>query len=88
MRQGPAILTPLKSVLPALALCCALAASAQTSTTTTNFTDGRTIPDASASGLASTKYVSTPIASITDLNVTLKITGTFNGDLYAYLTHS
>src|SRR5262249_51466038 len=74
--------------LLALTLTCGLAASAQTSVTTTNFIDGRTIPDASASGVASTRYVSTLITSMTDLNVTLKITGTCNGVLYAYLTHS
>jgi subtilisin-like proprotein convertase family protein len=80
--------TVLKGAFLALALACGIRASAQTSTTTTNFTDGRVIPDASASGLASTKFVSTPISQMTDLNVTLKINGTFNGDLYAYLTHS
>ena len=38
--------------------------------TTTNFTVGVNVPDASAIGLASTKIVTSPIAAITDLNVT------------------
>ena len=87
--QGTAALPWLKkSGLLALALLCGLTASAQTSTVTTNFTDGRVIHDASASGLASTRMVSTRITQMTDLNVSLKINGSFNGDLYAYLTHS
>src|ERR1051325_6972780 len=66
------------------ALAGAVTASAQT---TTNFSVATAIPDGSTPGLASFKSVSTPITSITNLKVTLKITGTYNGDLYCYLTH-
>src|SRR5882762_2247429 len=68
----------------AAGLAGAVAASAQT---TTNFPVATAIPDGSTPGLASFKTVSTPITSITNLKVTLKITGTYNGDLYCYLTH-
>ena len=79
---------PLKLVLLALALICSVNASGQTSTLTTNFVVGAAIPDASPSGLASAKTIATPIASITGMKVSLKLSGTFNGDLYCYLTHS
>src|ERR1051326_4514026 len=68
----------------AAGLAGAVAASAQT---TTNFPVATAIPDGSTPGLASFKAVSTPITSITNLKVTLKISGTYNGDLYCYLTH-
>ncbi|TAL04463.1 MAG: DUF5011 domain-containing protein, partial [Verrucomicrobia bacterium] len=78
----------IKFALLALTLVCGLHVSAQTSTLTTNFVVGAGIPDASPSGVASAKTISTPIASITGLKVSLKLSGTFNGDLYCYLTHS
>ena len=45
------------------------------------------IPDGSPSGLASVLTISSPITSIQSITATLEIGGTFNGDLYAYLTH-
>jgi subtilisin-like proprotein convertase family protein len=54
---------------------------------TTNYVVGSGIPDGNLNGLASTKTVATYIGIITDLNVTLKTTGGYNGDLYAYLVH-
>src|SRR5881397_3570133 len=84
-RRAPAaFLTPLNLCVLSLALAWGLKASAQTTTTTTNFAVAKAIPDANASGLASAKIVSTPIAYVTDVNVMLKITGTYNGDLYCY----
>src|SRR5437016_1418647 len=82
-----ALLNPIRWGLLALALASGLPAPAQTSTTTTNFTVGATVPDDDASGLASTKIISTPIAYVTGLKVNLKLSGTFNGDIYAYLSH-
>src|SRR5439155_5064838 len=70
-----------------LLLVFGFAASAQTTTTTTNFTVAAMVPDASLSGLASAKTISTPVLYATDVNVTLKLSGTFNGDMYCYLTH-
>ena len=45
------------------------------------------IPDGSPTGLASTINVSGQAFSIADIKVDLDITGTYNGDLYAYLVH-
>jgi len=72
-----------KFVLPLLALCCWSARSQ----VATNWPIGQPIPDGDPSGVASMQSVSTPITSITNLNVTLKVSGTWNGDLYCYLTH-
>jgi len=71
-----------------LALTLSITASAQTTTSVTNFTVGAAIPDASASGLASAQMVSSPITYLTNLKVTLKVTGTFNGDVYCFLSHN
>ena len=65
----------------------AVGAWGQSTTTTTNYTIGLAIPDNNFSGLASTKTFSSPITALTDLNVFLNISGTYNGDLYAYLTY-
>jgi subtilisin-like proprotein convertase family protein len=46
------------------------------------------IPDASASGYRNSQTVSgIPQTVIQDVNVTLNISGGFNGDLYVYLSH-
>src|SRR6266567_1999234 len=86
--QRPASPNPIKTGLLALALASGLTASAQTTTTSTNFTVGATIPDYDPSGLASAKIVSTPIAYVTGLKVNVKLSGTFNGDMYCYLAHN
>ncbi len=53
------------------------------------------IPDGNPSGLTNVQNFSTAIATITDLEVSLKIAATpdaaplaFNGDIYVYLSHS
>lgn len=45
------------------------------------------LPDNDSSGWAYTFTSSVPDAPVSDVNVTLKLTGGFNGDLYAYLVH-
>jgi alpha-tubulin suppressor-like RCC1 family protein/subtilisin-like proprotein convertase family protein len=45
------------------------------------------IPDGSLSGLASTINLSGLSAPVGNVEVELNISGTYNGDLYAYLTH-
>ena len=45
------------------------------------------IPDGSPAGLVSAVNIATPIERITDVNVSLVVTGGFNGDLHAYLVH-
>ena len=86
--QSPVRFTLIKSGLLALGLICGLAASAQTMTTTTNFTVGTAVPDDVMSGVASAQNISTPISYISGLKVSLKMSGTWNGDLFCYLTHS
>ena len=56
--------------------------------TTTNFVVNSVIPDANPNGVASAKMITSPITSVTDVNATLHVTGGWNGDLYAYVTHS
>src|SRR5438477_9047702 len=88
VRQGRSgTIKLLKCGLPMLLLACGLAASAQTVTTITNFTVGAGVPDGDTSGRASATNVSTPIVYVTGLKVNLKLSGTFNGDLYCYVTH-
>jgi subtilisin-like proprotein convertase family protein len=65
------------------------AALAQTTNTQT-FMVNKVIPDGSASGLADAQdldFSSQQLFSISDLSVTLNISGGFNGDYYAYLVH-
>jgi subtilisin-like proprotein convertase family protein len=54
---------------------------------TTNFVVNLPIPDNNISGIASSMDVNSSFTRIGDLNVTLKISGGFNGDLYGYITH-
>lgn len=51
------------------------------------FTVNQAIPDNSRNGLADAVMVTSSIGAITSLEVTLNITGGWNGDLYAYLVH-
>jgi subtilisin-like proprotein convertase family protein len=53
----------------------------------TNYTVNLPIPDNNASGVTSTKDFSSSISRIGDVNVTLKINGNFNGDIFGYLSH-
>jgi len=55
---------------------------------TFNFEDiNRVIPDASPFGLSDSRIVSTEHTPIESVSVLLSISGGFNGDLYAQLTH-
>ena len=87
-RESTALSSLLKLCLTAAALALGLTASAQPVTTTMNFAVGAMVPDGDMSGLASVQTISTPITNLTDLKVTLKLSGTWNGDLYCFLTHS
>ena len=57
----------------------------------TGFANGGVIPDGSRTGWTDTETVSVPGTSLnqmTDVSVTLNLSGGWNGDLYAYLVHS
>ena len=73
--------------------CLALAgaAFAQGTTVTNTFTVNKAIPDGNSSGLSDTQtlnFVPQQLFAISDLQVTLNITGGFNGDYYGYLVHN
>ena len=87
-RDGLTVRSVLKSGLLAFALVFGLRVSGQTTTTATNFSVNMAVPDALPSGLASSKIVATPITYISGLKVSVKLNGTWNGDIYCYLTHS
>lgn len=82
MRTGCLKCFELLAVLGALASFPAGASLFQSGTLNT------VIPDNNLSGISSSITVnSAPFSTITDVNVRLNITGGYNGDLYAYLTH-
>lgn len=65
-----------------------LALSTHAAVYTTNVTVGATIPDGNPIGYTSTINLSgISDTSISDVNVTLNISGGYNGDLYGYLVH-
>ena len=69
-------------ILPLLLLGGASQASIQLSQT-----DNQLVPDGSPTGLAKSFTISGQAGTVEDLTVNLDITGTWNGDLYAYLSH-
>jgi subtilisin-like proprotein convertase family protein len=52
------------------------------------FTTNRLVPDGNFSGLSDVRNVTSSVQSISSLTVHLKVTGEYNGDLYAYLRHT
>jgi len=52
------------------------------------FTTNRVVPDGNAAGLSDVRNIASVVGSITAITVHLKLTGEYNGDLYAYLRHS
>jgi subtilisin-like proprotein convertase family protein len=71
----------------ALALTPARPTSAGPITQSATYSTGVVIPDNDLNGVADTETFSSPIQSITDLQVSLNISGGYDGDFYAYLTH-
>jgi len=73
-----------------IGLLLALAWSARADiveTYSSGFQNGGIIPDNNLSGWADTRTVTGSGGSISDLSVTLSLSGGWNGDLYAYLVH-
>lgn len=71
---------------------CALlvlgAASANAATTIMDWTVNSSVPDANPTGLVDTRTISgSTVLGITGIEVRLKLSGGWNGDLYAYLAH-
>ena len=46
------------------------------------------VPDGNPNGLSNTQTISTSTTAIGALTLTLNLFGTYNGDIYAYVTHS
>jgi len=61
------------------------AAWAQTSETNFTFSVNQLVPDANVNGLSMTTNLSITGGTISDVTVSLDISGGYNGDLYAYL---
>jgi len=73
-----------KTFFALLVFALATRVDAVVSSTTVN----ATIPDGDLSGYQSSGVLSGLSGLVTDVNVTLNIAGGFNGDYYAYLSHS
>jgi subtilisin-like proprotein convertase family protein len=69
-------------------LALLLTAAMSQAQTVVNQTVNQLIPEGTPTGLASTIPISGDAGSIVNISVNLDITGTWNGDLYAYLVHS
>jgi subtilisin-like proprotein convertase family protein len=53
------------------------------------FLNNGTVPDGSATGWSDSRSITIPAdQTVTDVNVTIGLSGGWNGDLYAYLSHS
>src|SRR5438105_1343509 len=75
----------------AVVLLLALAGTAQAAVYTYNsgFANGGVIPDGNPVGMSDTRTISDWAANshITDINVSINVSGGWNGDLYAYVSH-
>jgi subtilisin-like proprotein convertase family protein len=79
-----------KAMLVRAIAVLAVAHSAQAdfvATYNTGFQNDGLIPDGSLAGWSDTRAVSTTPGQISDVSVTLNLSGGWNGDLYAYLVH-
>jgi subtilisin-like proprotein convertase family protein len=52
------------------------------------FANGTSIPSGSLSGWADTETVSGLAPTLVDVSVTVNVSGSYNGDLYAYISHN
>lgn len=77
----------IKIILAILAIALPGLLRAQTTESFT-FTTNRLVPDGSFAGLSDVQNVNSTISNIVSLRVRLKLTGEYNGDLYAYLRHA
>ncbi len=78
------MMKPLQPFLAALLLASVTAHGALFPSGTLN----TIIPDANPNGISSTINVSGALPTIIDVNVTINVSGGFNGDLYAYLSYN
>jgi subtilisin-like proprotein convertase family protein len=76
-----------KILLVLLAAVSPLLLQAQTTESFT-YTTNRLVPDGNFSGLSDVRNVTSAVGKISSLKVRLKITGEYNGDVYAYLRNT
>ena len=74
-------------VVSALALAPVPSALASPATDSATYSPSLVIPDNDLNGVANTETIASSIQSITDVTVSLNISGGYDGDLYAYLAH-
>jgi subtilisin-like proprotein convertase family protein len=81
----------MKQYLIPLLTALASVASAQSQLLTTNwaggFVNGGVVPDHDLSGLTITEMLTGLSGAVSEVSVTLNLTGGWNGDIYAYLYH-
>lgn len=77
----------LTAVIGFALLVCRFSATADAITNTVTYTPGAVIPDNDPNGISDTHNFSSSIQSITDIQITLDISGGYNGDYYAFLRH-
>lgn len=75
----------MKSLLIALLLCGGVSRASTVISHT--WAVSTIVPDNSSTGWSDTRTIVSPEGNITDVQVHLKLSGGFNGDLYAYLAH-
>jgi subtilisin-like proprotein convertase family protein len=82
----------MKKYLILILTAAAIAASAQSQLLTTNWTGGfanaGVVPDNDLSGLTLTETPTGWSGSVSNVSVTLNLSGGWNGDIYAYLYHN
>src|SRR6476660_320916 len=78
----------MKKLLSSLLLPLALAQPALAIVSSTTVNVSSIIPDGDLNGIQSSTTLSGLPNTITDVNVTLTLSGGFNGDFYAYLFHN
>jgi subtilisin-like proprotein convertase family protein len=80
-------ITFIKSTGALACLGITLASAAPVLADSATYSPNVVIPDFNLNGIADTETFSTAIQSISDLTVNLQISGGYDGDFYAYLTH-
>jgi subtilisin-like proprotein convertase family protein len=72
---------------PIISCMCGLGLVLNSTAATFTYSVGAIIPDGNLNGFQNSQTITGLSGPITDLNVTLNISGGFNGDFYAFLTH-
>src|SRR6185369_669211 len=92
MKQNHSNLMKSMHPIPSLFILALLALASLPSkaqvTETYSFTLNRIVPDGNAAGLNDVRPLPSAIGQISSVAVGLKVSGEFNGDLYAYLRHA